>query len=86
MSSVMRAFTYFPFPEGGLLYLRPPVSWHNVKFAQGQFRKISIFCKLKKRIQGVNFFFFFFFFFFLSFLGLHLQHMEVPRLGVSSEL
>ena len=27
------------------------------------------------------------FFFFLSFfLGLHLQHMEVPRLGVQSEL
>ena len=24
----------------------------------------------------------FFFFFFLSFLGLHLQHMEVPRIGV----
>ena len=27
-----------------------------------------------------------FFFFFLSFLGLHLWHMEVPRLGVESEL
>ena len=26
-----------------------------------------------------------FFFFFLSFLGLHLQHMELPRLGVQSE-
>ena len=26
--------------------------------------------------------FFFFFFFFLSFLGLHLRHMEVPRLGI----
>ena len=26
------------------------------------------------------------FFFFLPFLGLHLQHMEVPRLGVKSEL
>ena len=30
--------------------------------------------------------FFFFFFFFLSFLGLQPQHMEVPRLGVKSEL
>ena len=29
---------------------------------------------------------FFFFFFFFSFLGLHLQHMEVPRLGVNLEL
>ena len=30
--------------------------------------------------------FFFFFFVFLPFLGLLLQHMEVPRLGVESEL
>ena len=29
---------------------------------------------------------FFFFFFFLVFLGPHLQHMEVPRLGVEVEL
>ena len=29
---------------------------------------------------------FVFFFLFLSFLGLHLRHMEVPRLGVESEL
>ena len=28
----------------------------------------------------------FFFFFFLVFLGLYLQHMDVPRLGVESEL
>ena len=27
-----------------------------------------------------------FFFFFLPFLGLHSRHMEVPRLGVESEL
>ena len=27
-----------------------------------------------------------FFFFFFCFLGLHSQHMEVPRLGVESEL
>ena len=27
-----------------------------------------------------------FFFFFFFFLGLHPQHMEVPRLGVESEL
>ena len=31
-------------------------------------------------------FFFFFFFFFFWLLGPHLQHMEVPRLGVESEL
>ena len=30
--------------------------------------------------------FFFFFVIFLSFLGQHSQHMEVPRLGVQSEL
>ena len=28
----------------------------------------------------------FFFFFFFFYLGLHLQHMEVPRLGVESEI
>ena len=32
---------------------------------------------------GLSFFFFFFFF---AILGLHLQHMEVHRLGVKSEL
>ena len=32
------------------------------------------------------FFFFFFFFFSFFFLGPNLQHMEVPRLGVQSEL
>ena len=32
------------------------------------------------------FFFFFFFFFFSVLLGPHLGHMEVPRLGVESEL
>ena len=31
-------------------------------------------------------FFFFFFFFFFVFLGLHLLHVEVPRLGIKSEL
>ena len=30
--------------------------------------------------------FFLFFFFFFIFLGLHSRHMEVPRLGVQSEL
>ena len=37
---------------------------------------------------SVIIFFFFFFFFFLVFwfLGLNLRHMEVPRLGVESEL
>ena len=35
---------------------------------------------------GASIFFFFFFFFFFCFLRLHLRHMEVPRLGVESEL
>ena len=34
----------------------------------------------------LSFSFFFFFFFFLVFLGPHLQHMEVPMLGVKLEL
>jgi len=34
----------------------------------------------------VSNFFFFFFFFFCYFFGLLLRHMEVPRLGVESEL
>ena len=33
-----------------------------------------------------SFFFFFFFFFVFFFIGPHLQHMEIPRLGVESEL
>ena len=37
-------------------------------------------------LQSYSSFFFFFFFVFLSFLGPHLRHMEVPRLGVKSEL
>ena len=32
------------------------------------------------------FFFFFFFFFAFRFLGLYVQHMEVPRLGKELEL
>ena len=35
---------------------------------------------------SLSFFSFFFFFFFFCFLGLHLQHMDVPRLGVKSDL
>ena len=34
----------------------------------------------------LSLFFFFFFFFFSCFLGPHPQHMEIPRLGVESEL
>ena len=36
--------------------------------------------------ENKKFCFFFFFFFFLIFLGPHLRHMEVPRVGVESEL
>ena len=35
-------------------------------------------------VPGLSFLSFFFFFFFCLFLGLHLWHMEVPRLGVES--
>ena len=45
---------------------------------------------LKKKsevcVGRYSFFFFFFFFFFFVFIGPHLRHMEVPRLGVQSEL
>ena len=37
-------------------------------------------------VTSLFFFFFFFFFFFLVFLGPHPWHMEVPGLGVQSEL
>ena len=40
---------------------------------------------LSKHLSSFRFSFFSFFFF-LFFLGPHLQHMEVPRLGVESEL
>ena len=39
-----------------------------------------------RQSQSLFFFFFFSFFSFFIFLGWHLQHMEVPRLGVKSEL
>ena len=38
------------------------------------------------KIEISSFFFFFFFFLSFVFLGLHLQHMKVPRLGVKSKL
>ena len=41
---------------------------------------------LKKRKKNFFSFFFFFFLVFLFFLGLHPQHMEVPKLGIESEL
>ena len=38
-------------------------------------------------LEGADPVLFFFFFFFFSFVfGLHLQHMEAPRLGVQSQL
>ena len=40
----------------------------------------------KHCIEDLVGYIFFFFFFFLPFLGLLLQHVEVPKLGVESEL
>ena len=37
-------------------------------------------------MMGITQTFFLFFIFIFFFLGLYLQHMEVPRLGVESEL
>ena len=47
------------------------------------FRQNDLYLQLL-RTQG--FLSFFFFFSFLVLLGLHLRHMEIPRLGVESEL
>ena len=44
------------------------------------------FCILMFKLFFLSFFFFFFFFVFFLFLGPHLLPMEVPRLGVQSEL
>ena len=37
------------------------------------------------RYENILFYLFYLFFFFFVFLGLHLSHMEDPRLGVKSE-
>ena len=42
-------------------------------------------CGLVLNVYGFSLAVFFFFFFFFLLLGLHLQHMEVPRLRVKSE-
>ena len=52
---------------------------------------MKMLCKFQRALYMLSFFFsffffFFFFFFFLVFLGLHLWHIEVPRLRVKSEL
>ena len=50
------------------------------KYAQLKHRPIM---QKNNFLVSINsFYFLFFFFLFLCFLGLHLQHMEVPRLGV----
>ena len=50
--------------------------------------RLSLVCECAVSIGPLESQSFFFFFFFLSlvFLGPHLQHMEVPRLGVESQL
>ena len=55
---------------------------------QSDLSKITRVVLHRTKTRSCLFFFFFFFFFFLSFvlLGLYPQHMEVPRLGVQSEL
>ena len=77
-------------PKRGTTYS----SWSNWQYfiAQGCIRRVTkstgkaelqiCTCKLVRRKEGG----FSFFFFFFVFLGPHPQHMEVPRLGVQSEL
>ena len=49
-------------------------------------RKFNISSKQKKHTLKLQLVAFFFFFFFFVFLGPQLRHMDVPRLGVESEL
>ena len=55
---------------------------HYSLLLQFHFQRKSIFLQFKTISSTVARFFFFFCFF----LGPHLQHMEVPRLGIKSEL
>ena len=43
-------------------------------------------CMNEAHLSGLAFYLFIYLFMYLVFLGLHLQHMEVPRLGVKWEL
>ena len=59
--------------------------WH-LNGAIGEWELSSNPGPVPHQLHNPDKFFFFFFFLFLSFLGLLLWHMEVPRLGGESEL
>ena len=63
-------------------YIRKHCSWH--KWYMTIVMKIFLVFFISFIVSSL--FFFFFFFVFLLFLGLLPRHMEVPRLGVESEL
>ena len=73
--------------SGSFLTLRPSgmVEWsagvEMGKIAQGALQFAGLQGHLQTCLEGWTLFFFF-----LAFLGLHLWHMEVPRLGEESEL
>ena len=68
--------------------------YHNLQEEASDLALVSAFLPLKgthsimatRMPWGSKSVSFFFFFSFFIFLGLHLQHMEVPRLGAESEL
>ena len=80
-SSLISAHSYF---QESFMALSLPFGFFpiiNLSF-------LSMKCRLplQLRLFPFSFFFFFFFFFFFGFLEPHPWHMEVPRLGVKSEL
>ena len=52
----------------------------------GALYKVKMLSSLVQKAGRKLFFFLFLSFFFFGLLGVHLQHMEVPRLGIKSEL
>ena len=65
----------------------PLRNWHEVKKDHLCSSLLSVATPSNREgISLLSFFFFFFFFGLFVFLGLHPRHMEVPRLGVQSEL
>ena len=61
-------------------------SWERAPGCGFELHEKSADGRSRSGFESLFFSFFFFFFFFLSFLGPLSWHMEVPRLGVESEL
>ena len=77
-NSTMKTGLHIPFE---LVFLFSSGKYSGVKLMD---HMVLLFLIFLRKFHTI--FLFCLFFFFLVFLGLHLQHMEVPRLGVQSEL